>query len=162
FIQNVLHYSALKTGIAYLPMMITVMAAAGVSADPGDQLGADPGRRRAAARRRLRAGCLGGPRATRTATHRPAAPRPDTTARPGGGCGRDVLAGPDQRAQPLRVRPARPDDRHRGRDGLAVHAADPGGAEPGAGPRRRAGLQPAERGPADRRVHRPGRAGHGG
>jgi predicted MFS family arabinose efflux permease len=42
FIQNVLHYSALKTGIAYLPMMITVMAAAGISAQLVPRIGARP------------------------------------------------------------------------------------------------------------------------
>jgi EmrB/QacA subfamily drug resistance transporter len=42
FIQDVLHYSALKTGIAYLPMMITVMAAAGISAQLVPRIGARP------------------------------------------------------------------------------------------------------------------------
>jgi predicted MFS family arabinose efflux permease len=42
FIQNVLGYSALKTGIAYLPMMLTVMAAAGLSAQLVPRIGARP------------------------------------------------------------------------------------------------------------------------
>jgi EmrB/QacA subfamily drug resistance transporter len=42
FIQNVLGYSALKTGIAYLPMMLTVMVAAGVSAQLVPRIGARP------------------------------------------------------------------------------------------------------------------------
>jgi EmrB/QacA subfamily drug resistance transporter len=41
---------------------------------------------------------------------------------------RPVLAVPDQRAQSLRLRSARPDTGHRGRHGHAVHAADPGRA----------------------------------
>jgi EmrB/QacA subfamily drug resistance transporter len=42
FVENVLGYSALKTGIAYLPMMLTVMAAAGVSAQLVPKIGARP------------------------------------------------------------------------------------------------------------------------
>jgi EmrB/QacA subfamily drug resistance transporter len=42
FVENVLGYSALKTGIAYLPMMLTVMAAAGVSAQLVPRIGARP------------------------------------------------------------------------------------------------------------------------
>jgi EmrB/QacA subfamily drug resistance transporter len=42
FVENVLGYSALKTGIAYLPMMLTVMAAAGISAQLVPRIGARP------------------------------------------------------------------------------------------------------------------------
>jgi EmrB/QacA subfamily drug resistance transporter len=42
FVQSVWHYSALKTGIAYLPMMATVMLMAGVSAQLVPRIGARP------------------------------------------------------------------------------------------------------------------------
>jgi EmrB/QacA subfamily drug resistance transporter len=42
FVQTVWHYSALKTGVAYLPMMATVMLMAGVSAQLVPRIGARP------------------------------------------------------------------------------------------------------------------------
>jgi EmrB/QacA subfamily drug resistance transporter len=42
FVENVWGYSALRTGIAYLPMMATVMAMAGVSAQLVPRIGARP------------------------------------------------------------------------------------------------------------------------
>jgi len=42
FVQQVWGYSALKTGIAYLPMMATVMAMAGISAQLVPRIGARP------------------------------------------------------------------------------------------------------------------------
>jgi EmrB/QacA subfamily drug resistance transporter len=42
FVQSVWGYSALKTGVAYLPMMATVMAMAGVSAQLVPRIGARP------------------------------------------------------------------------------------------------------------------------
>jgi hypothetical protein len=42
FVQNVWGYSALKTGIAYLPMIFTVMAAAGVASQLVTRIGARP------------------------------------------------------------------------------------------------------------------------
>jgi EmrB/QacA subfamily drug resistance transporter len=42
FVQSVWGYSALKTGIAYLPMMVTVMAMAGISAQLVPRVGARP------------------------------------------------------------------------------------------------------------------------
>ena len=42
FVQNVWGYSALRTGLAYLPMMATVMAMAGVSAQLVPRIGARP------------------------------------------------------------------------------------------------------------------------
>jgi EmrB/QacA subfamily drug resistance transporter len=42
FVENVWGYSALRTGIAYLPMMATVMAMAGISAQLVPRIGARP------------------------------------------------------------------------------------------------------------------------
>jgi EmrB/QacA subfamily drug resistance transporter len=42
FVQSVWGYSALKTGVAYLPMMATVMAMAGISAQLVPRIGARP------------------------------------------------------------------------------------------------------------------------
>jgi EmrB/QacA subfamily drug resistance transporter len=42
YVQTVWHYSALKTGVAYLPMMATVMLMAGVSAQLVPRIGARP------------------------------------------------------------------------------------------------------------------------
>ena len=42
FVQTVWHYSALKTGVAYLPMVATIMVMAGVSAQRGPRSGARP------------------------------------------------------------------------------------------------------------------------
>jgi hypothetical protein len=42
FLQNVWGYSALKTGIAYLPMIATVMAASGVASQLVNRIGARP------------------------------------------------------------------------------------------------------------------------
>ena len=42
FVQNVWGYSALKTGIAYLPMIFTVMAAAGIASQLVTRIGARP------------------------------------------------------------------------------------------------------------------------
>ncbi len=127
FVQNVWGYSALKTGVAYLPMVGVIMPMAGVSPSWW------PDRRPAAAD-----GGLSDQRR------------------------RHVLAVPDHRAQQLRGRPARPDAGHRGGPGHAVHADHAGRAVQGRGQGRRAGLQPAQRRPAGRRLDRAGRARHGG
>ena len=42
FVQTVWHYSALKTGVAYLPMVATIMVMAGVSAQLVPRIGARP------------------------------------------------------------------------------------------------------------------------
>src|SRR5260370_34311480 len=42
FLQNVGGYSALKTGIAYLPMIATVMAASGIASQLVNRIGARP------------------------------------------------------------------------------------------------------------------------
>jgi predicted MFS family arabinose efflux permease len=42
FVQTVWHYSALKTGVAYLPMVATIMVMAGVSAALVPRIGARP------------------------------------------------------------------------------------------------------------------------
>src|SRR5258708_40155187 len=42
FVQTVWHYSALKTGIAYLPMVAAIMAMAGVSTQLVPRIGARP------------------------------------------------------------------------------------------------------------------------
>jgi EmrB/QacA subfamily drug resistance transporter len=42
FVQTVWHYSALKTGVAYLPMVLTIMVMAGVSSHLVPRIGARP------------------------------------------------------------------------------------------------------------------------
>ena len=83
FIQEVWGYSALRTGLAYLPLR-----SRGLGDDGGRAAGSEPDRRPAAADRRQRARGR-----------------------------RDVLAVPDQRAQHVRRRDARPGTGPRGRPG---------------------------------------------
>jgi EmrB/QacA subfamily drug resistance transporter len=42
FVENVMHYSAIKTGIAYLPMVASIMVASGVGAQLVPKIGARP------------------------------------------------------------------------------------------------------------------------
>ena len=67
---------------------------------------------------------------------------------------RVVLAVPDQREQPLRLRAARADAGHRARDGPDLRAAVAGLADQGGRQRRGRGVVAAECGPAGRRVDR--------
>ena len=128
FVQAVWGYSALRTGVAYLPMMAAIMAMSGASAQLVPRIGARP---------LLIAGsatAAGGMFwLSRIGEHSHYAT---------GLLGPTLVAG----AGP----------------GHAVHAAGRGRAVPGPGRRRRGGLQPAQHGPAGRRLDRAGRAGHGG
>ena len=70
FVQNVWGYSALKTGIAYLPMIGMVMVASGVASQLVTRIGARPLMLAGSVDRRP-AGCSGCPGSPRTATTSP-------------------------------------------------------------------------------------------
>ena len=100
FVQTVWGYSALRTGLAYLPMMAAVMVMAGVSAQLVTRIGARP---------LMLAGSA-------------------VTA--GGMFWLSRINEHSHYASGL----LGPDDRHRGRDGAAVHAGHAGGPVPGRQP----------------------------
>ncbi len=75
YMQQVLGYSAIKAGLSYLPLAVSIILSAGIASQPGDQsrLQADPRRRHGADRRRPRSGS---PRSPSTAASSPTSSAP--------------------------------------------------------------------------------------
>ena len=148
FIQNVMGYSPLKTGVAFLPFSVGIVISAGIVSNLVNRIDAALHRRRRHADRR-RPRCSGSPGSS----------VPDSDS--------SVVQAVLQRAVPRRRRQLLdPDPAVRGADGArhgrGLRAADPDRRPPRAGRGLRHRLGRAQHHAAGRRRPRPGDPGHGG